>query len=52
MKTVEFILEQDAFAFYDEKSKSWIVEPGAFEIRLGSSSQDIRAADTLELKMP
>ncbi len=50
IKTVEFTLEKNDFAFYAEKSKSWVVEPGAFEIMVGSSSQDIRATDTLELK--
>jgi beta-glucosidase len=49
-KTVKFILEKDAFAFYDVKSRSWIVEPGTFTIMVGSSSRDIRATGSLELK--
>jgi beta-glucosidase len=49
-KTVKFILEKDAFAFYDVKSKSWVVEPGTFTIMIGSSSADIRVSGILTLK--
>jgi beta-glucosidase len=49
-KTVKFILEKDAFAFYDVKSKSWVVEPGTFTIMIGSSSADIRISGILTLK--
>jgi beta-glucosidase len=49
-KTVKFILEKDAFAFYDVKSKSWVVEPGTFTIMVGSSSADIRISGILTLK--
>ena len=41
-KTVEFKLGDDAFAFWNETTKNWLVEPGNFEIRVGSSSMDIR----------
>jgi beta-glucosidase len=41
-KKIEFILTKEAFAFYDVKSKDWSVEPGEFEILIGSSSRDIR----------
>ena len=49
-KTVQFHLEKDAFAFYDSATQNWVVEPGAFEIMLGSSSQDIRLSDELVLE--
>lgn len=49
-KIVNFNLEKDAFAFYDVKTKSWMVEPGTFKIMVGSSSLDIRASGSLELK--
>ena len=48
-KTITFSLDEAAFAFYDEKTKTWIVEPGTFEIILGSSSRDIRATAKVEL---
>jgi len=48
-KTVTFTLEKDAFAFYDESSNDWVVEPGTFDIMVGSSSADIRASEKLEL---
>jgi beta-glucosidase len=49
-KTVTFTLEKDAFAFYDEKTEEWIVEPGDFNIMIGSSSADIRISKMLTLK--
>jgi beta-glucosidase len=33
---------QDAFARYDENSKSFVVDPGEYEIQVGASSADIR----------
>ena len=38
---VEFTLDEDAFKILD-KEMHWTLEPGEFEIRLGSSSTDIR----------
>jgi beta-glucosidase len=47
--TVEFELEADAFAFYDVDGRAWKVEPGGFEILVGSSSADIRLRGNLTL---
>ena len=41
-KTVSLELSRDQFAHYDEQKNQWVVEPGQFEILLGSSSRDIR----------
>ncbi len=41
-RKVSFILEEDAFSFWDDRKKEWIAEPGEFEIKIGSSSEDIR----------
>ncbi|MCF8243379.1 MAG: glycoside hydrolase family 3 C-terminal domain-containing protein [Melioribacteraceae bacterium] len=48
-KTVEIILDNDAFKFYDVDTKSWILEPGNFEIMVGSSSRDIYLTQTVVL---
>jgi len=48
-KTISFSLDDAAFAFYDERTRAWVVEPGTFEIILGSSSRDIRASAKIEL---
>jgi len=48
--TVIFKLDKDAFAFFDEKSNDWVVEPGDFNIMIGSSSADIRMSKILTLK--
>ena len=48
-KTVSFTLEQDAFSFWDDSKKKWIAEPGAFEIRIGSSSDNILLRETIQI---
>jgi beta-glucosidase len=39
---VNFVLDPRAFAFFDPYRNAWIVEPGEFEILVGSSSKDLR----------
>lgn len=41
-KTVTFILPYSALAFFDPYSKQFVVENGAFDILVGSSSADIK----------
>ncbi len=48
-KEVSFTLEERAFAFYDPQRGSWVVEPGEFEVLIGSSSRDIRLRGKLTL---
>ncbi|MBN1693831.1 glycoside hydrolase family 3 C-terminal domain-containing protein [candidate division WOR-3 bacterium] len=45
-KTVSFNLPASELSFYDIKSNDFIVEPGEFEIQVGSSSEDIRLRKT------
>ena len=41
-KEVNFLLNDNAFHFYNPDKKQWVVEPGEFNILVGSSSKDIR----------
>jgi len=40
-KTVEFVLDKRAFAYYNTDLKDWYVETGEFEILVGGSSANI-----------
>jgi beta-glucosidase len=47
---VSFQIGSDALSFFDEKRGSWNAEAGSFEVRIGSSSRDIRLIAGFELK--
>jgi beta-glucosidase len=49
-KSVQVMLDKNAFSFYSVEKKCWVTEPGAFDILIGSSSKDIRLSDIVELK--
>ena len=49
-KAVTFSLPVADLAFYDVKTKQFVVEPGAFDIMVGSSSEDIKLKDKLQVK--
>ena len=40
--TVDISLDASSFSFLDDRINKWIIEPGKFEIMIGSSSKDIR----------
>jgi beta-glucosidase len=40
--SVRLDLDARSFAFWDETTSDWIVEPGDFELLIGASSRDIR----------
>lgn len=40
---VTFELDRDALSYFDAGSHQWVMEPGDFEILIGSSSGDIRS---------
>jgi beta-glucosidase len=46
---VTFTLDQTAFGYYDVQSKQFKSTTGNYEIRIGSSSKDIRLNDVIEL---
>jgi beta-glucosidase len=48
-KTVTIIVPVEKLSFYDEKTHGFIVEPGMFDIMIGSSSEDIRLQDKIEV---
>jgi beta-glucosidase len=48
-QTLSFTLDERAFAFYDPTPARWVVEPGEFEILVGSSSRDIRQKTRIKL---
>jgi beta-glucosidase len=42
-RTVRFTLSRPALSFWDPAREGWVAEAGQFEVRVGSSSRDIRA---------
>jgi len=41
-KTITLNLSKNAFQYFDDKKMDWVLEPGKFNIHVGSSSRDIR----------
>lgn len=48
-KTATVYLRKDSFGYYDTKRHSFVVEPGEFEIQVGSSPRDIRLKETISI---
>ena len=49
-KTVRFEIDDDDLSYFDADKHAWVAEPGEFQALLGSSSEDIRAAVSFQLK--
>jgi beta-glucosidase len=49
-KTIAFILAGEKLSFWDVKTHGFVVEPGAFDVLVGSSSEDIRVQTRIEVK--
>lgn len=47
-KTFKIKLDRRSFAYFDEESMDWKVEPGEYEILVGASSRDIRLKGTVK----
>jgi len=48
-QALRFTLNRDDFAYFCPEVNSWRVLEGEYEIRLGSSSRDIRLRDTVHI---
>jgi len=48
-QTVIFELDPRSLSYYDPYHKTWIEEPGIFEVLVGASSRDIRLSGSFEL---
>jgi beta-glucosidase len=48
-RTVRFRIGPEQMVMLD-KDMNWTVEPGEFELRIGSSSEDIRLKETLTVQ--
>jgi beta-glucosidase len=48
-KWVHFRLDRSAFAYWDPETKAWTVDPGEYEIQVGSSSRDIRQRKAINI---
>ena len=48
-QSITFALDEQAFAVYDVEHHQWMVEQGTYEIRVGSSSRDIRQNARVEI---
>ncbi len=46
-KRLHFTLSTGATAYFDEKKQDWVQDQAVFEVRVGSSSRDIRATAAL-----
>jgi beta-glucosidase len=47
---VEFDLDRTDLSYWSPDKKTWVAEPGTFEIQIGSSSRDIRLHAPLKLQ--
>jgi beta-glucosidase len=48
-QAVTIPLDRTAFAFWHDRRHAWVAEAGSFELRVGSSSQDIHLLGQVEL---
>lgn len=49
-KRVTIVLEERDFSYYNPTIHDWVVEPGAYEIQIGSSIQSIHLHETIKLE--
>ena len=49
-KKVSLTVDSKALAFWHPERKAWTVEPGEFDVLIGSSSRDLKTAGTITFK--
>lgn len=49
LKTVELVLNSDAFSFFDETTKKWKFDAGQYELQLGNSSRNILLKEQIRM---
>ena len=49
-RQADLFLNRDAFEYFSPMQKGWIVEPGEFELLIGSSSRDIRLTEKITVE--
>ena len=49
-KKVEIALGKDAFSFYDVTRKAWVAHKGSYEVKVGSSLENIELMGHIILK--
>lgn len=48
-KRVTLELDESSFSYWHPESKKWTLEPGEFDLMIGSSSRDIRLSKTIQM---
>jgi beta-glucosidase len=48
-KNITFTIDREALWYFDTTRNTWMVEPGDFEILVGSSSRDIRLSESFTI---
>jgi beta-glucosidase len=51
-KSVQFMLDDRSFAYYDAARKGWVVAPGQYEIQIGNSSRNITMHTSVKVATP
>ena len=46
---VEFTIDSKALSYFNPTTRSWVAEPGDYQVLIGSSSEDIKLAGTISL---
>lgn len=49
-KNIQLKIKAKDLSYYDEEKSKWVLEPGNYEVLIGSSSRDIRLKKTISIK--